>query len=112
MKKLFITATLLLLLSLKPLFAGVAKGIDVREVQQTLLTLMCFNPGPIDGAWGNKTEKAVEEFFTKYTLKYDGTFDDYELYHLQAFSRSSEQHVMGISIRLFQRKPTLLLGIR
>ena len=97
MKKLLITAPLLLLLSLKPLFAGVAKGIDVREVQ-TLLTLMCFNPGPIDGAWGNKTEKAVEEFFTKYTLKYDGTFDDYELYHLQAFSRSSGQHVMGIKI--------------
>ena len=104
MKKLLITATLLLLLSLKPLFAGVAKGVDVREVQ-TILTELCFNPGPIDGVWGQKTEKAVEEFFTKYTLKYDGTFDDYELYHLQAFNRSSERHVMGIKIeRCFSSK--------
>ena len=93
MKKLLITATLLLLISLKPLFAGVAKGIDVREVQN-ILTELYFKPGPIDGVWGQKTEKAVEEFFTKYTLKYDGTFDDYELYHLQAFSRGSEQHVI------------------
>ena len=53
MKKLLITATLLLLLSLKPLFAGVAKGVDVREVQ-TILTELCFNVGPIDGVWGKR----------------------------------------------------------
>ena len=61
MKKLLITTTLLLLLSLKPLFAGVAKGADVREVQ-TILTELCFNPGPIDGVWGKKTEKAAKDF--------------------------------------------------
>ena len=71
MKKLLITATLLLLISLKPLFAGVAKGVDVREVQ-TLLTLLCFNPGPIDGAWGNKTEKAAKDFFSKYSKFFKG----------------------------------------
>ena len=71
MKKLLITATLLLLLSLKPLFAGVAKGVDVREVQ-TLLTLLCFNPGPIDGAWGGKTEKAAKDFFSKYSKFFKG----------------------------------------
>ena len=71
MKKLLISATLLLLLSLKPLFADVAKGVDVREVQ-TILTELCFNPGPIDGVWGKKTEKAAEEFFTKYFKKYGG----------------------------------------
>ena len=59
MKKLLITATLLLLLSLKPLFAGVDKGIDVAEVQK-MLTDLCFNVGPIDGKWGAKTEKAAE----------------------------------------------------
>ena len=69
MKKLLIAATLLLLLSLKPLFAGVAKGVDVREVQ-TILAELCFNVGPIDGVWGKKTEKAAEEFFTKYFTKY------------------------------------------
>ncbi len=97
MKKLLITATLLLLISLKPLFAGVAKGVDVREVQ-TILTELCFNAGPIDGVWGKKTEKAAEEFFTKYFKKYDGTFDDDEFYHLKASSRSSVRNVKGIKI--------------
>ena len=83
MKKILITATLLLLLSLKPLFAGVVKGVDVREVQ-TILTELCFNPGPIDGVWGKKTEKAAEEFFTKYFKKYDGTFGGQEFYHLKS----------------------------
>ena len=62
MKKLLITATLLLLLSLKPLFAGVADGVDVKEVQR-MLTELCFKPGPIDGVWGKKTEAAFKEFF-------------------------------------------------
>jgi len=62
MKKLLIAATLLLLLSLKPLFAGVARGVDVREVQ-SILTELCFNPGPIDGVWGQKTEKAAKDFY-------------------------------------------------
>ena len=77
MKKLLITATLLLLLSLKPLFAGVDKGIDVAEVQK-MLTELCIDAGPIDGAWGKKTETAFKEFYKPYG-KYDGTFDDYEL---------------------------------
>jgi len=77
MKKLLITATLLLLLSLKPLFAGVAKGIDVAEVQK-MLTELCLDAGPIDGVWGRKTEKAFEEFY-KRVGKYDGSFDNFEL---------------------------------
>jgi len=77
MKKLIITATLLLLLSLKPLFAGVDKGIDVAEVQK-MLTELCFKPGPVDGAWGKKTETAFKEFYKPYG-KYDGTFDNFEL---------------------------------
>jgi hypothetical protein len=35
--------------------AGVEEGIDIRRVQ-TILTELCYNPGPIDGAWGRKTE--------------------------------------------------------
>ncbi len=87
MKKLLITATLLLLLSLKPLFAGVAKGVDVKEVQR-LLTRLCFNSGPIDGVWGKKTEKAAEEFFTKYFTKYGGYLGHLELKMLQASFRA------------------------
>jgi len=71
MKKLLITATLLLLLSLKPLFAGVAKGVDVREVQ-TILAELCFNVGAIDGVWGKKTEKAAKDFFSKYSKFFKG----------------------------------------
>ena len=74
MKKLLITATLLLLLSLKPLFAGVDKGIDVAEVQK-MLTDLCFNVGPIDGKWGAKTEKAAEIFL----FNYSGQFGKNEL---------------------------------
>ena len=66
MKKLIITATLLLLLSLKPLFAGVDKGIDVAAVQK-MLTELCFDAGPIDGAWGRKTEAAVKDFLYNYS---------------------------------------------
>ena len=110
MKKLLITATLLLLLSLKPLFAGVAKGVDVREVQ-IILTELCFNPGPIDGVWGKKTEKAAEEFFTKYFKIYGGYFGHDQLKMLQLSGRS---HVLSgkevkrcsvsISDKLAQRK--------
>ena len=74
MKKLFITATLLLLLSLKPIFAGVDKGIDVSDVQK-MLTDLCFNVGPIDGKWGAKTEKAAEIFL----FNYSGQFGKNEL---------------------------------
>ena len=65
----------------------VAKGVDVREVQ-TILTELCFNPGPIDGVWGKKTEKAAEEFFTKYFTKYGGYFGHMELKMLQALYRN------------------------
>ena len=87
MKKLLITATLLLLLSLKPLFAGVDKGVDVREVQK-ILTELCFNVGPIDGVWGKKTEKAAEEFFTKYFKKYGGYLGHQEFLMLKASSHA------------------------
>ena len=49
----------------------VAKGVDVREVQ-TILTELCFNPGPIDGVWGKKTEKAAKDFFSKYSKFFKG----------------------------------------
>ena len=89
MKKLLLTATLLFLLSLKPLFGGVAKGLDVKEVQ-TMLAQLCFSPGPIDGVWGAKTEKAAEEFFTKYFTIYGGNFRHLEFKMLKASSRSKK----------------------
>ena len=91
MKKLLIIATLLILLSLKPLFAGVAKGIDVREVQ-TLLTWMYFIPGPIDGVWGKKTEKAAKDFFSKYSNFFKGyTSGDFTQTNLRTFQASNRR---------------------
>ena len=55
--------------------AGVEEGIDIRRVQ-TILTELCYNPGPIDGAWGRKTEAAVKAFFSRYNRMYRGTFDE------------------------------------
>ena len=40
--------------------AGVEEGVDVRKVQ-SLLTKLCYNPGPIDGAWGRRTEAAAKK---------------------------------------------------
>ena len=51
--------------------AGVEEGIDVRKVQN-LLAKLCYNPGPIDGAWGRKTEAAAKKFFKDNKFKYDG----------------------------------------
>ena len=89
MKKLLITATLLLLLSLKPLFAGVAEGVDVKEVQR-LLTRLCFNAGPIDGVWGKKTEKAAKEFLTSQSKEYSGTFEKKQATNLWVFTNEKE----------------------
>ena len=93
MKKLLITTTLLLLLSLKPLFAGVAKGADVREVQ-TILTELCFNPGPIYGVWGKKTEKAAKNFFNKYSNFFKGyTSGDFTQTNLRTFQASNRRKI-------------------
>ena len=89
MKKLLITAILLLLLSLKPLFAGVAEDVDVREVQK-FLTKLCFNVGPIDGLWGKKTEKAAKEFLASRSKEYSGTFEKKHATTLWAFVNNKE----------------------
>ena len=93
MKKLLITTTLLLLLSLKSLCAGVAKGVDVREVQ-TILTELCFYPGPIDGVWGRKTEKAAKDFFSKYSNFFKGyTSGDFSQTNLRTFQASNRRKI-------------------
>ena len=77
MRKLFILIGLVTALSTSQARAGVEKGINVAQVQK-MLTELCFNPGPVDGAWGRKTETAFEEFYKPYG-KYDGTFDKFEM---------------------------------
>ena len=51
MKKLFRIVIAFVCLFTQPVFSEVDKDIDVGQVQ-TILTELCYNPGPIDGAWG------------------------------------------------------------
>jgi len=87
MKKLLITATLLLLLSLKPLYAGVDKGIDVAEVQK-MLNLLGFNAGLEDGIFGRKSKKAISDFYISLGLAWDGKLDSNEFKDLKSKTES------------------------
>ena len=84
MKKILLTIGLLICVCLKPLFAGVDKEINVRDVQ-TRLALLCSDPGPIDGLWGAKTERAVQALYTSVNGKYDGQFDLNDLAFLHGY---------------------------
>ena len=53
MKKIIITFFAILTTFAQSAFAGVDKGINVKEVQTLLAGLNC-DPGPIDGALGQK----------------------------------------------------------
>jgi len=44
---------------------------DVERLQE-ILKFLGFDPGPVDGIFGDKTERAVREFQTKKKLKVDG----------------------------------------
>ncbi len=48
-----------------------SKGDAVRMLQQ-ILTDFGYSPGAVDGDFGTKTEKAVKEFQTDFSLVVDG----------------------------------------
>jgi peptidoglycan hydrolase-like protein with peptidoglycan-binding domain len=54
--------------------ATVKKGSsgDAVRLAQQLLTDYGYEPGPVDGAFGTKTEKAVKQFQTDFGLTVDG----------------------------------------
>ena len=56
-KKIVITIAFLVFALGTPIFAN-----DVRITQQ-LLTELGYNPGPIDGSYGDKTKRALENFY-------------------------------------------------
>ena len=58
--------------------AGLAEGNSVRDVQ-SLLLLLGYNPGPVDGAYGSKTVRALSKFYKDRGSKYDGILDDNEV---------------------------------
>lgn len=78
MRAIIAFTSLFTFLSFQTAFAGVDKNVNVREVQM-LLAELCYDPGPIDGLWGKKTEKAVIEFFYDRKKRYIPPFDKKEL---------------------------------
>ena len=72
-------------------FAGVDKDIDVRKVQ-TMLAELCYKPGPRDGVWGKKTEKAAEQFFKRYLDGYSGQFTTKEFSQLTNYNIALVRH--------------------
>ena len=52
------------------------RGEDVRKMQQALADAG-FDPGPIDGIFGPKTEAAVRAYQTSQEMVINGIFDDY-----------------------------------
>ena len=88
MKKLYgITIFLIGSFLVSTCFAGIDKDVDVANVQKMLAEL-CFNPGPIDGDWGKKTEAAVSGFLSE-RGGYDGTFGKNELKLLTSAHKNS-----------------------
>ncbi len=51
---------------------------EIREAQ-SLLYRADFNPGPIDGVWGRRTEAALIEFLETKGQEYDGELSENEL---------------------------------
>ena len=84
MKKILLTLFLLIFTSVQLSFAGVDKEINVTEVQKRL-ALLCFDPGPIDGVWGKKTERAVKDVYDSANSKFDGQFDLIDLAFLNEY---------------------------
>ena len=77
MRTFFFAIIFIPLLSMKPLFAQVEDGVDIRKVQRVLTTL-CYKPGPIDGLWGKQTANAVTEFLADEKKEYNGNLDKSE----------------------------------
>lgn len=84
MKKIIITFFAILTTFAQSAFAGVDKGINVKEVQM-LLAELCYDPGSIDGLWGKKTETAVKDLYGSVKGSYDGQFDLIDLGFLREY---------------------------
>ena len=78
MKKLVALICFLLLTFSTPALAN-----DVRTAQQ-LLTELGYNPGPIDGSYGGKTEQALIKFYAAQNKKFDGKLSANEIKDLES----------------------------
>lgn len=70
-----------------------SRGSDVMEIQ-SLLTKMGYNPGPIDGGFGLRTEETIKQFQRKYGLTVDGIIGTNTHKVLQVFLLGYENYTI------------------
>ena len=92
-KKLSRTLTILTLLIPHALFAN-----SIAQ-SQSILNHLGYNAGPIDGAYGKKTRRALEKFYTALGSIYDGKLDANEFIDLNAAMEGVEYMNLKISLR-------------
>ena len=63
------------------LFSGIALSAQIDEAQK-LLNRLGYNAGPVDGAYGAKTRKALERFYYDIGRSFDGNLDQNDLKNL------------------------------
>ena len=74
---------LVFVFSICSLVAATAFASDGTREAQKLLNKLGYNVGTVDGIYGKKTERALEEFYSTRSDFYDGTLDGNELKALQ-----------------------------
>ena len=71
--------------------AAIDEDIDVLKLQKVLSEL-CHDPGPLDGEWGRKTERAVTNLFKKNNLEFDGYFGENDQKSLYDIYKTATKH--------------------
>ena len=76
------------------LCASQAMSNDVVKTQK-MLNQLGYNAGPVDGAYGGKTKRALEAFYAKSGGSFDGKLDANEITDL-----TSAMDVAGLDLRV------------
>ena len=76
--KLFILGCSLILLSVSEAYSGTV------DTAQRLLNQLGYNAGVVDGLYGGKTRRALEEFYADNSSSFDGKLDANEVADLKA----------------------------
>ena len=63
-------------------FSTTTLANDVRTAQD-LLTKLNYKPGPVDGSFGRKTKRALENFYANQNQTFDGELSDNEIKDLE-----------------------------
>ena len=63
---------------------------DTVAQSQRMLNQLGYNAGPVDGAYGGKTKRALEKFYTALGSIYDGKLDANEFIDLNAAMEGME----------------------